>query len=240
MTDTHTDGIRNEMDTIVVDAHGIVKSYPTPEGDLTVLDGLDIQVSRGEILAVTGESGSGKSTLLHLLGGLDRVTDGTIIVNGTDIGTLDGDALARFRNGRVGFVFQFHHLLPDFTALENVLMPAYMVGVDMKIAREKARELLATVGLSHRLSHRPSQLSGGEQQRTAFARALMNDPDLVLADEPSGNLDPRHSGQLHGEMLRLARDRGAAFIIATHDPKLSQLADREVKLSNGTVDTIPE
>ena len=214
-------------------ARAVVKSYPTPEGDLPVLEGVDLQVERGEIVAVTGESGAGKTTLLHLLGGLDRPTGGDIVVDGVDLGACSDARLARFRNRQIGFVFQFHHLLPDFTALENVAMPRLMQGAALAEAAALAEELLGSVGMERRLHHRPAELSGGEQQRVAVARALVNDPAVVLADEPSGNLDHRHSEQLHDLIWRLARQRAATFVIATHDQALSHRADREIRLEDG-------
>ena len=228
MTDSHRNTPEN-----VISATGLSKSYPTPEGSLDVLVDLDIAVNRGSIVAITGESGAGKSTLLHLLGGLDLPTAGTVVVDGVDLSTLNGDELARFRNTKIGFVFQFHHLLPDFSAVENVVIPQLMAGVSMVDAENEARRLLEGVGLGQRLSHRPNELSGGEQQRVAFARALANNPAVVLADEPSGNLDPRHSRQLHDLMWNLARDHDAAFVIATHDYDLADRADQRISLDNG-------
>jgi lipoprotein-releasing system ATP-binding protein len=216
-----------------VSATGVSKSYPTPDGDLSVLDGLDLEVGRGEIVAITGESGAGKSTLLHLLGGLDQPSSGRIVVDGVDLLDCSAAELAKARNRRVGFVFQFHHLLPDFTAIENVAMPMLMMGSDAQAARDRARELLAQVSLDKRLEHRPSELSGGEQQRVAVARALANRPAVVLADEPSGNLDHRHSEQLHDLIWSLAQSSSASFVIATHDSALSRRADREIRLADG-------
>ena len=214
-------------------ARSVTKSYPTPEGDLSVLEGIDLQVARGEIVAVTGESGAGKSTLLHLLGGLDRPSGGDIIVDGVDLGVCSDTYLARFRNRQIGFVFQFHHLLPEFTAVENVAMPRLMQDAAPRDALRRATDLLKAVGMGHRLQHRPGELSGGEQQRVAVARALVNDPAVVLADEPSGNLDHRHSQQLHELLWELARQRGVTFVIATHDQALSRRADREIRLEDG-------
>ena len=224
----------------VIHARGLVKDYPTPEGPLRVLDGVDLDVAPGEIVAITGESGAGKSTLLHLLGGLDRATSGSIEVTGVDLAESSDDDLARLRNRTVGFVFQFHHLLPDFTALENVMVPRLMAGVEVDVALSSARTVLESVGLAHRLEHRPGELSGGEQQRVAVARALVNDPALVLADEPSGNLDPRHSGQLHDLMWDLARGRGSAFVIVTHDRALARRADSELRLVEGKAEEVSD
>ncbi len=216
------------------------KSYPTPEGDLPVLVDLDFEVKRGEIVAVTGESGAGKSTLLHLLGGLDRATSGEIVVDGVSLNGIPDDALARFRNMQIGFVFQFHYLLPDCTALENAMMPRLMAGISMDEAKADARVLLDAVGMGRRLEHRPNELSGGEQQRVAVARALVNSPAVVLADEPSGNLDHRHSRQLHDLIWRLARERSATFVIATHDYELERRADRQFALSDSALRELSE
>lgn len=216
------------------------KSYPTPEGDLQVLVDLDFEINRGEIVAITGESGAGKSTLLHLLGGLDRVTSGEIVVDGVALNEISDDALARFRNLQIGFVFQFHYLLPDFTALENAMMPRLMAGMSMDEAKADARELLDAVGMGHRLEHRPNELSGGEQQRVAVARALVNSPAVVLADEPSGNLDHRNSRQLHDLIWRVAREHSATFVIATHDYELARRADRQLALSDSAIRELSE
>lgn len=220
-------------------ARSLFKSYPTPEGDLPILTGVDLEVRRGEIVAVTGESGVGKSTLLHLLGGLDRPTSGQIVVDGVDLAACSDDELARFRNRQIGFVFQFHYLLPDFTAVENVMVPCLIAGALPEQAERAARKLLDAVELGNRLHHRPSELSGGEQQRVAVARALANSPAVVLADEPSGNLDYRHSRQLHDLMWHLVDERGATFVIVTHDRGLAARADRELRLENGLARELP-
>jgi lipoprotein-releasing system ATP-binding protein len=214
-------------------AENVQKHYPTPEGDLPILIGIDIAVRKGEIVAITGESGAGKSTLLHLLGGLDEPTAGQITVDGMRIDSCGDVERSRFRNQRVGFVFQFHHLLPDFTALENVMMPCLMGGVREREARDAARKILSAVAMGHRLTHRPDELSGGEQQRVAVARALVNAPAVVFADEPSGNLDYRHSNQLHDLLWSLARGTSTTFVVATHDRALALRADREIRLENG-------
>ena len=200
------------MSPIVLDGNGLVKRYPTANGELEVLSGLDIQIRAGEMVAVVGESGTGKSTLLHLLGALDRPTEGTVLFRGENVFEKDDEALAAFRNRSIGFVFQFHHLLPEFDARENVEMPALIGGSDMAEARPRAEDLLRSLGLGERLDHRPSQLSGGEQQRVAVARALMNRPGLVLMDEPTGNLDTTTAGTLHEELLRLSRAEEQAFV----------------------------
>jgi lipoprotein-releasing system ATP-binding protein len=204
---------------------------------LQVLKGVDMDVRQSEIVVVVGPSGSGKSTLLHLLGGLDRPTSGKVYVDGLDLSVLSEEELAQFRNTKLGFVFQFHHLLPEFTALENVAMPALIKGELMKEASTRAAALLQEVGLEERLEHKPNELSGGEQQRVAVARALMNDPQLVLADEPSGNLDEQNGLRLHQLLMDLAEKRGLTFVIATHNLDLTKRADRVLQLVDGKLVT---
>jgi lipoprotein-releasing system ATP-binding protein len=204
---------------------------------LPVLKGVDMEVKEGEVVVVVGPSGSGKSTLLHLLGGLDRPTSGKIFIYDADLSDLSEDELAAFRNERLGFVFQFHHLLPEFTALENVAMPALIKGDTLVTASERAAELLHEVGLDGRNDHKPSELSGGEQQRVAVARALMNDPKLVLADEPSGNLDEQNSLKLHELLMSLADRRRLTFVIATHNLDLTKRANRVLQLIDGKLVT---
>ncbi len=214
------------------------KSYPTAHGgSLEVLRGVSFEVQKGEVVAIVGESGTGKSTLLHLLGALDRPDAGHVYMDGRDIFVKSDEELAHFRNREVGFVFQFHHLLPEFTALENVAMPALIQGKPLRSVEPRARELLDMLGLGERLEHRPNALSGGEQQRVAVARALMNAPALVLADEPSGNLDTKTAEALHQEMLRLSRETGQTFIIVTHNPGLAALADRVLRIDQGLLVT---
>lgn len=220
-------------DTPLLRARDLHKSYPTAAGELRVLRGLDMEVWPAEIVAITGESGTGKSTLLHLLGGLDRPTAGQVCYHGRDIFALDDQALAAFRNRAVGFVFQFHHLLPEFTAAENVAMPAMIAGSSLAAALPRAQHLLEILGIAARSGHRPSQLSGGEQQRVAVARALMNEPTIVLMDEPTGNLDSRTAEALHDEIVRLCSERGQSFVIATHNPALAARAHRVLHLEDG-------
>ena len=214
-------------------ASGIWKSYPTPGGKLDVLRGLDLEVPRGTILAIVGASGSGKSTLLNILGTLDRADAGTLDLAGTRLDPLDERALARVRSRRLGFVFQFHHLLPEFDACENVMMPLRIAGVGEEEARARARAALTGVGLRDRWEHRPSQLSGGEAQRVAVARALVSSPELVLADEPSGNLDPAAAAALHEVMAALARERHQTFVVVTHNDRLASVAHRVLTLEGG-------
>lgn len=217
----------------ILSARALGKSYPTAAGTLTVLDDLEVDIYPGELVAVVGESGTGKSTLLHLLGALDRPTAGTVRFQGEDVFAKGDEDLAAFRNRAIGFVFQFHHLLPEFSALENAAMPALIGGGTFETADARARELLTTLGLEDRLDHRPSQLSGGEQQRVAVARALMNEPGLILMDEPTGNLDVATAERLHDELLRLSRDADQAFVVVTHNPTLAALADRVLRLEGG-------
>lgn len=220
----------------LVEVRNVSKSYPTGAGgSLEVLRGVSFSVETGEVVAVVGESGAGKSTLLHLLGTLDRPSSGSIFFRGEDIFRQNDEALAAFRNRAIGFVFQFHHLLPEFTALENVAMPALIQNRRMADAQGRALELLKALGLEERADHRPSALSGGEQQRVAVARSLMNQPDLVLMDEPTGNLDLTTAGSLHNEILRLSREYAQTFIIVTHNPLLAGMADRILRIEHGQI-----
>ena len=217
-------------------AQGIEKSYPMGKSsEIKVLKGIDFQIAEGEIVAVMGPSGVGKSTLLHILGGLDRPNRGNVILDNTDVFQMREQELAMFRNVKVGFVFQFHHLLPEFTALENVAMPGLIAKRRPKQVFDRAEDILGEVGLRDRLDHRPTQLSGGEQQRVALARALMNDPTLVLADEPSGNLDMSNSQALHELMWNLVREKNKAVVIVTHNRELAAQADRIVEMYDGCI-----
>ncbi len=200
---------------------------------LHVLKDIELDIQKGEMLAIVGASGVGKSTFLHILGGLDRPTSGKVLYGEVDVFGMDSDRIARFRNERVGFVFQFHHLLPEFSALENVMMPALIRGTERREAAEAAASALNDVGLGKRTDHRPGELSGGEQQRVAVARALMLKPDVVLADEPTGNLDPVTGEAVHEMLQRINRDRGVTFVIVTHNDKLSIRADRVLRMSDG-------
>ncbi|PSQ99834.1 MAG: lipoprotein ABC transporter ATP-binding protein [Bacteroidetes bacterium SW_11_64_17] len=222
------------MDGPLLTVDNLVKRYDTGGDEpLTVLEDLSMTVQKGDIVAVVGESGTGKSTLLHLLGALDRPTAGTVRFEGEDLFAKSDDALAAFRNRAIGFVFQFHHLLPEFTALENVAMPALIQHRSMDDVTPRARELLDLLGLADRADHRPGTLSGGEKQRVAIARALMNEPALVLMDEPTGNLDARTAEPMHREIERLSRDIDQTFVLATHDPSLADIAGRAYRLEFG-------
>ncbi len=214
---------------MIIEAKGIEKSF----GALKVLKGVDFQVDRGEVVAIMGASGAGKSTLLQSLGTLSTPDAGTLMVDGTDVLHLGSRELSSFRNRRIGFVFQAHHLLPEFDALENVTIPALIGGVPVREAREKARRLLGEVALSERLTHKPSELSGGEQQRVAIARALINDPAILFADEPSGNLDSRTKDEIHRLFFDLRDRLGQTVVIVTHDPSLAELCDRTLVMKDG-------
>ena len=216
-----------------LEARGIIKSYLVGGTSLTVLRDLDLQVEPGEMVAIVGASGVGKSTLLHIIGGLDRANEGDIVIDGVQLTALDDAALVRFRNQRVGFVFQFHHLLPEFSALENAEMPMRIARIAMSDARPRAEELLGRVGLAERLSHRPGMLSGGEQQRVAVARALIMRPAVLLADEPTGDLDEQTADSLHALLRDMHQRYGLTSIIATHNPRLAAACDRILRLEGG-------
>ena len=217
----------------VLVARGIRKTYEGPVGPLHILEGVDLEVPRGMLLAITGASGAGKTTLLNILGGLDHSTAGTLEIGGQRVETMGERERCRLRAERLGFVFQFHHLLPEFTAEENVMMPLLLAGRSPEQARERAREVLDTVGLRERRLHQPAELSGGEAQRVAVARALASEPELVLADEPSGNLDTATAGELHELLSSLARERHQTFVLVTHNERLAAMADRVMRLEAG-------
>ncbi|MGH7570926.1 MAG: ABC transporter ATP-binding protein [Gemmatimonadota bacterium] len=222
----------------VLVAHRLHKEYASGGGPLKVLQGVDIEVYAGETVAVVGASGAGKSTLLHLLGGLDRPTSGSVVLADCHLNRLSDIELSRLRSQRLGFVFQFHHLLLEFSALENVAIPLRIQGVEEEEASRRAKVVLEEVGLGARLTHRPSALSGGEQQRVAVARALVHEPVLVLADEPSGNLDRANSEHLHELMFSLAREKRVAFVVATHDEGLAKRTDRVLRIEDGVVEHV--
>ena len=215
----------------MIQIKGITKNF----GELQVLKGIDLVINEGEVVSIVGPSGAGKTTLLQIMGTLDKADTGTVILNGTDVGALKEKELSAFRNRQIGFVFQFHQLLPEFTALENVMMPALIGGVSFSVAQKKAKEMLELLGLSDRSEHKPSELSGGEKQRVAVARALINDPAVILADEPSGSLDSRNKEELHQLFFYLREKLGQTFVIVTHDEGLAQLTDRTIHLVDGKV-----
>ena len=212
-------------------ANGIHKSY----GNLHVLKGVDLEIIQSEIVSIVGSSGAGKSTLLHILGTLDQPDQGQIKMNGVDLLRLKGDELAKFRNEQIGFIFQFHNLLPEFTALENIQIPGLIRQTSTGILNQKAGELTEMLGISHRLDHKPSTLSGGEQQRVAVARALINNPAIVFADEPSGNLDTQNAKALHDLFFTLRKELGHSFVIVTHNAELADMADRKVVMQDGLI-----
>lgn len=213
----------------MIEAKGIEKSY----GNLKVLKGIDFSAEKSEVVSIMGASGAGKSTLLHILGTLSTPDKGSLSIDGTDVLSLSGKGLSDFRNRKIGFVFQFHHLLPEFTSLENVMIPALIAGRPAKEAKSVSADLLADLGLSERLSHKPSQLSGGEQQRVAIARALVNNPSVLFADEPSGNLDSRNKEELHKLLFSLRDKYGQTIVIVTHDPELAAMCDRSLFMRDG-------
>lgn len=215
----------------MISAKNIHKKY----GDLEILKGITVDINKGEIISVVGSSGAGKTTLLTILGTLDRPTSGELIIDGTDVYKLNDKKLAAFRNLNIGFVFQFHHLLPEFDALENVCMPALIAGTNKKQAETKAKELLDYLGLKDRFTHKPSELSGGEQQRVAVARALINSPKIIFADEPSGNLDSKTAEELHQLFFNLRKELNQTFVIVTHNNELANMADRKLVMKDGKV-----
>lgn len=217
----------------MIDIKNITKSF----GALKVLKGIDLHIGKGEIVSIVGPSGAGKTTLLQIIGTLDKPDSGEIIIDGTDASKLSSDKLSNFRNSHIGFVFQFHQLLPEFTALENVMIPAFIAGKSKKEARKRACELLDFMGLTDRAEHKPNELSGGEKQRVAVARALMNNPAVILADEPSGSLDSKNKEELHRLFFTLRDHFGQTFIIVTHDEQLAAITDRTIKMRDGLLDT---
>ncbi len=215
----------------MIQAEQITKSY----GQLQVLKGIDLNVDKGEVISIVGASGAGKTTFLQILGTLSRPDNGRVIINDTDYRSLNDKQLARFRNQNIGFVFQFHHLLPEFTAFENVCIPAYIAKTPVIKVEEKARDILGFLSLSDRIDHKPGELSGGEQQRVAVARALINDPAVLLADEPSGNLDSKNKKELHGLFFSLRKKFNQTIIIVTHDLELAKMADRCLTMHDGKI-----
>ena len=224
------------MSSTLISVEGLKKSYITEAGELEVLKGIDLEVQHAEMVSIVGASGVGKSTFLHILGTLDRPTAGRVLYEGIDVFGFNDLELARFRNQRIGFVFQFHHLLPEFTALENTMMPAMVGGMPYEDARKRAEELLKELGLSGRLEHRPGELSGGEQQRVAVARALIMNPAVVLADEPTGNLDTRTGNELFELLKKLNAEKGLTFLIVTHNEQLASRCSRIIKMVDGRIE----
>lgn len=215
----------------MLSAKNIHKSY----GELSILKGIDIEVTEKEIVCITGASGAGKTTLLQILGTLDQADSGSVSILGQDITHLKGKKLAQFRNNHLGFIFQFHQLLPEFTAVENVILPALLGGRKKSEATAKAKDLMAFLNIDHRYEHKPAELSGGEQQRVAVARALINNPDIIFADEPSGNLDSKNSDELHQLFFQLRAEFGQSFVIVTHNKDLAAMADRSVLMKDGLI-----
>lgn len=228
-TQQETDTARSAL----IQAVDVVKNFKTEAGELKVLKGINLSISSGEMVGIIGASGAGKSTLLHILGALDRPTSGNVFFQNKDIAAMDDNSLAGFRNSSIGFVFQFHHLLPEFTALENVTLPGMISGMTFSEAAEKAKGLLSELGLSNRIRHRPGELSGGEQQRVAVARALVQDPRAVLADEPTGNLDTATGNDLFELFLDLNKNRGITFVMVTHNEVLSGRCGRVLEMADG-------
>ena len=219
------------MNEKMIEIQGVTKSF----GELQVLKGIDLILYKGEVVSVVGPSGAGKTTLLQIMGTLDKADSGSVVIDGIDVGQLKEKDLSAFRNKRIGFVFQFHQLLPEFTALENVMMPALIGGMSSGEAMKKAKETLAFLGLAERASHKPAELSGGEKQRVAVARALINDPAVIFADEPSGSLDTKNKEELHQLFFDLRDRLGQTFVIVTHDEGLAQLTDRTIHMVDGRI-----
>ena len=220
----------------MIEIKGITKSF----GSLQVLKGIDLSIKKGEVVSIVGPSGAGKTTLLQIIGTLDKADSGTVVIDGTDVSTLKEKELSAFRNKRIGFVFQFHQLLPEFTALENVMIPSLIAGDSASEAKKKAMEILELLGLKERASHKPAELSGGEKQRVAVGRALINHPSVILADEPSGSLDSANKQELHQLFFDLREQLGQTFVIVTHDEGLASLTDRTIHLLDGRINSEAE
>lgn len=227
------------MDTarkVIIKTKGLTKEYQVSKAEtLKVLKGIDTEIYEGEVITIVGPSGAGKSTLLHIIGTLDKPTKGEVIFDGEDVFRMGSNELARFRNTRIGFVFQFHHLLPEFSAIENVCLAAMISGKSMKSVEQKAKDILTEVGLGERLHHKPSELSGGEAQRVAIARALINSPKVILADEPTGNLDTKNSDEVMHLIFDLRKKYNQTFVIVTHNEKFAEMTDRTLKMVDGVI-----
>lgn len=219
--------------SIILEARQLTKRYTQGTIDVEVLKGVDVQIQAGERVAIMGASGSGKSTLMHLLGGLEKPTSGSVLLDGHDLNKISTARLCQLRNSGLGFIYQFHHLLGEFTVLENVAMPLLIGACDIKTAQQRAKTLLNRVGLGHRIEHKPGELSGGERQRAAIARALINNPKCILADEPTGNLDSKTAEQVYQLMLELNRELSVSFLVVTHDPDLASRMDRVLHMEDG-------
>jgi lipoprotein-releasing system ATP-binding protein len=220
---------------LIISVRGLTKTFRIGNTEVAVLRGIDLDIPKGEMLSIVGASGVGKSTLLHVIGALDKPTSGQVIYDGRDVFSMSNGELATFRNRNIGFVFQFHHLLPEFSALENVLIPSMIGGIEPKDAKHRAESLLEEVGLSGRLTHRPGELSGGEQQRVAIARALMTEPKVILADEPTGNLDTHTAQSVHELLKKLNHEKGLTSIIVTHNERLAEMGDRTIRMVDGLI-----
>ncbi len=221
---------------VIIKTTGVTKEYQVSKTEtLKVLKGIDTEIYEGEIVTIVGPSGAGKSTLLHIIGTLDKPTQGNVVFDGENVFSLGSNDLARFRNTRIGFVFQFHHLLPEFTAIENVCLAAMISGKSLKSVEAKAKEILTEVGLGERLHHKPSELSGGEAQRVAIARALINSPKVILADEPTGNLDTKNSDEVMHLIFNLRKKYNRTFVIVTHNEKFAEMTDRTLKMVDGQI-----
>lgn len=216
---------------MILEGKQLIKSY----GELNVLKGIDIRIEKGEIVSIVGASGAGKSTLLHILGTLDDADAGELFIKGKNVTNLNNNQLARFRNLNVGFVFQFHNLLPEFTAMENICIPGYISKQDSKIVEDKTMQLMELLGIGEKKNNKPSELSGGEQQRASVARALINNPEIVFADEPSGNLDSKNAAELHDLFFKLREELNQTFVIVTHNEHLAQMADRILEIKDGLI-----